>query len=167
MRCYRWRTMKRTKSKPVTVAPFNLRTTGPMKPSAIRAKLAAAYKLASAKSGGTLDADPCPHCGAKVEWAATSARELGKTVPYVYARCQGTPRHGWGFSNAASRVQTMTIRDVPLPRPSNGTIALSNWIDRKEGELKTQMQALEELKRLSTVVVLGVPPPPQSSPNHH
>lgn len=117
----------------------------------------------------TVDMDPCPHCNMPVEWAATSTTEHGKTVQYVYARCQGKQRHSWGFSNKAvhrDRVEHV-ITDLskvvaPAPRPSAGSAAMTAWIERKANELHAQVLALEELKRLAMIVSEGVPPPRMS-----
>lgn len=159
--------MTKPKANPTPQAPFNLRVTGPMKPVDIQRKLGKGYRLAHSHgdSKATLDADPCPHCGTPVEWAQTSTTENGKTVPYVYARCQGRQRHAWGFSNMASkrdRMELVAVDTTPPPRPSAGSLAMGEWIRRKQADLEQQVKALSELQRLAAVV--GGVPLPLASP---
>ncbi|MBK7864365.1 MAG: hypothetical protein IPJ65_38345 [Archangiaceae bacterium] len=63
------------KTNEVPVAPFNLRTEGPM--TLLAASAAVHGKNFRAATGSdpdkraTVDKDPCPHCGAQVEWVHT------------------------------------------------------------------------------------------------
>jgi endogenous inhibitor of DNA gyrase (YacG/DUF329 family) len=147
------------------VAPFNLRLTGPMKVADLQKRVGKGFRIAQAHGDqrATVDHDACPHCGMPVEWAPTSTTEKGKTVQYIYARCQGVQKHAWGFSNHATKRDIengMTITDTtPLPRPSAGSVAMAMWIDKKAVELEAQVKALQELRRLTAV--LGPIPSPQ------
>ncbi len=143
------------KQNPTPRAPFNLRLTGPMKHDDIVKRLGKEFRTAHAHGDvrATIDADPCPHCGELVEWAPTSTTERGKTVQYIYARCQGKAKHSWGFSNMATKRDVLEVIDTtPAPRPSAGSMAMSEWIERKALYLEEQIKALQELKRLTAMV---------------
>src|SRR5262245_37575384 len=157
------------KPNPTPTAPFNLRITVPMKTKDIKERLGVGYRVAQRHGDqrSTMDKDPCPHCGMPVEWALTSKNERGKTVQYVYSRCQGKQKHAWGFSNQATK-RDMEIVDLspPPPRPSAGTEAMAQWIDRKADEIAAQLKALEALKRLAAVVAVGGRPLPHDGHKH-
>jgi hypothetical protein len=142
-----------------------------MSPTDIYKKLGKGFRVANAPGDArsTLDADPCPHCGAPVEWAPTTHSHKGKVESYVYARCQGKTRHSWGLSSKETKVrhEAAEVESVPV-MPSAGPAgaqAMNAWIDQRIKELETQIKALEEMRKLMTVIDSKQAPPPRMSPS--
>lgn len=92
----------------VPIAPFSLIGVEPLKTQEVYERLGRRRYLAARgkvpEPRATLDPNPCPTCGMKVEWAYTFKRD--DTHPkggenYVYARCTASPAaHRWAFRKA-------------------------------------------------------------------
>src|SRR5687767_887400 len=105
------------------IATFNLRETGPLKPADIDKRMAGGFRVGKQP---TIDPKPCPHCGHKVEWAPTSAKEGKEVVRYIYARCTASPQeHNWGFR---AHVQPSPPVNVNVPIKPSGDV-MTAWID--------------------------------------
>jgi hypothetical protein len=146
------------KTNEVPTAPFNLRDEGPLEATALLRRLHGKEpriaNAAAQDTRATVDRDPCPQCGALVEWAYTAKRDTrGKLIRYVYARCRGPARHRWSLQHPGEA--TTTPQGVaPVPAPKAGPEAVA-WID---AQLRALHEKEEELARLRemTLKVLGV-----------
>ncbi len=149
------------KTNTVPVAPFSLREKGATPALELEEMLGKGFRIAYGASldpRATVDPTPCPHCQAKVEWAATTRHK----ERYVYARCRGKHRHV--FSNAEGSVVDVQIS---APRPSLG---MTRWLAAKTGELQEQMTKLQAIAKMisdfdaQARTVRPMPPLPQVSP---
>lgn len=162
----------------VPVAPFNLRELGPMKVGEIELKLQKPFRAAGGAdidTRATVDKDPCPDCGALVEWAYTSKRDdKGDSVRYVYSRCRGKNRHRWDFRHAHPsppmtdveiKAENLPSGPIPPPRPSAGYDVMSRWINGQLEILARRMDQLKQIQELTREVSGRPMPSPLPSPN--
>lgn len=170
-------------------ASFNLRETGPLPEVDIVTRLGGkAYRIAGGTdpdTRATVDRDPCPTCGALVEWAGTVKRMPPDNAPmrFVYARCRGKERHAWSFRSKPTPPRpSMPAPVIPPPRPSAGRAAIASWIDGQITRLQGEIVKLREIRRLAGEIyhaplpyhVEGsdhplqlTPPDPKMSPDGH
>lgn len=149
----------KSKKNLVPVGPFNLRVRGPQRLGDLPKGIRYAHGK-GADRRATIDPEPCPGCGGKVEWTLTYKRDGEVVTPYLYGRCRTSPKsHRWDFTHwvpekRSARVYAKPTPPTPVVPPPRASPAkkLAGWIDSRISVLTEEIEKLKKMGELANDV---------------